>query len=178
MVGGRSYRTVSWTDETRRSPPPSWDIYPNVKTISKKHSLCAVREKKKKNMSILLIIIILFVMFIMYNVKIPLLFDGDEFPFWEPSPVNKELYLCLLLWAPHTRDTAEQTRIHLVHRCKYDQSATCNSQQITCCSSQRSASADSKISGLSLSKKDRHFQYTVTTIMALPSLFGVLLKDF
>lgn len=36
-------------------------------------------------------------MFIMYNVKIPLLFYGDAFPFWEPSPVNKELYLCLLL---------------------------------------------------------------------------------
>lgn len=36
-------------------------------------------------------------MFIMYNVKFPLLFYRDQFSFQELSSVNKELHLCLLL---------------------------------------------------------------------------------
>lgn len=53
--------------------PPHAVIHPRVQKAFRKHSLCAVREKK--NMSIfMLIIMVLFVMFIMCNVKFPFTF--------------------------------------------------------------------------------------------------------
>lgn len=127
-AGGRSYRTVSWTDETRRSPPPSWVIYPDVQNHFEKHSLCAVREKK--NMSILLIIIILFVMFIMYNVKFPLLFYGDQFSFRERSSVNKEFILCLRLWALARGTPWNKSGSPYPPHCTCTQSTTHTSKQI------------------------------------------------
>lgn len=105
-------------------------IYPKCPK-KKKHSLCVVREKK--NMSILLIIMIFFVMFIMYNVKFSLLFYGDRFSFRGLSSVNKELNLCLLLWAPHAGHTAGQGWIAISPT--RAQSAThFRTNQIICCS--------------------------------------------
>lgn len=42
----------------------------------------------------------------MYNVKFPLLFNGDQFSLWERSSVNKELNLCLRLLTRGTRGTS------------------------------------------------------------------------